>query len=280
MKNSGNWAHHLLFCDNVVTKNVTVEAGHDGFDASVCRNVLIEDCSFYTGDDCIAGFGNTNVFVNRCVLNSSCSAFRFGGTNVYIKNCKAYAPGKYSFRGGLSKQEKIAGVMANAENSRNNMLCFFTYYADYSVPIPEIPRNIVIENCEIYEADKLMHYNFSGNEAWQRYRPLESIRFENVKAFNIRMPSVIYGSKEVPIIVELENTDISVHPDSKNIAVIHAANFKKILLENVKIENPKGECLIKCWTDCGDIEIKNLESSFSKENYIKYSDSEFECRPI
>ena len=92
VKNSANWAHNMLFCDNVAVTNVRVEAGHDGFDAAVCKNVSITDCEFYTGDDCIAGFGNTNVIVDNCILNSSCSAFRFGGTNVLIKRCRAFAP--------------------------------------------------------------------------------------------------------------------------------------------------------------------------------------------
>ena len=40
------------------------------------------------------------------------------------------------------------------------------YVADYSVPIPDEPGNIVVENCEIYGADKFLHYNFSGTETW------------------------------------------------------------------------------------------------------------------
>ena len=40
IKNSANWAHNMLFCENITVKNVTVEAGHDGFDAAVCKNIL------------------------------------------------------------------------------------------------------------------------------------------------------------------------------------------------------------------------------------------------
>ena len=65
---SANWAHNLLFCSNITADNITVEAGHDGFDASVCDNLTIRNSAFYTGDDCIAGFGNVNVLVENCTL--------------------------------------------------------------------------------------------------------------------------------------------------------------------------------------------------------------------
>lgn len=279
LKNSGNWAHHLLFCDNVAASKIKVEAGHDGFDAAVCRNILIEDCEFYTGDDCIAGFGNTNVFVNNCVLNSSCSAFRFGGTNVYIKGCKAYAPGKYSFRGSLSKEEKIAGTMATSENARNNMLSFFTYYADYSVPIPEEPGNIVIEDCEICGADRFLHYNFSGNETWQRYRPLRDITFKNIKASDVSMPSTLYGTETNKVELIMKNVSVSMREGSYVSEFIRACNYERISIDEMSIEGFDGECIVKSKGN-GNLEMKNINCLSNIKSYVLQTEEDFIIKTI
>ena len=174
-----------MFCDNIEVNNITVLAGHDGFDAAVCNNLRITDSAFYTGDDCIAGFGNVNVFVSHCFMNSACSAMRFGGTNVLVENCRMFGPCKYFFRGSLSDDEKRSGCML-AQNGRKNMLSAFTYYADYSLPIAKQPGNIIIKNCKVENADKLLHYNYSGTETWQKNRPLADITFENISIFRLK----------------------------------------------------------------------------------------------
>ena len=40
IKNCGNWAHNLLFCENISVSKITALAGHDGFDAAVSRNII------------------------------------------------------------------------------------------------------------------------------------------------------------------------------------------------------------------------------------------------
>lgn len=279
VKNSANWAHNLLFCENISVSNIKVEAGHDGFDAAVCQNISILDSEFYTGDDCIAGFGNTNVLVENCILNSACSAFRFGGTNVYIKACKAYAPAKYSFRGELSKEEKITGTMTTMENSRNNMLCFFTYYADYSVPIPREPGNIIIEDCEILGADKFLHYNFSGNETWQRYRPLRSIAFQNIKATDISMPLALYGTTECKVELKMKNVSVSIRQDASLRELIRACNYERILIDDMQIINYNGECLVRT-KGMGSVEMNNIQSSLDQKGYVMQTQDDFVIKKI
>ena len=279
VRNSANWAHNMLFCENITVHNIKVEAGHDGFDAAVCRNISITDSEFYTGDDCIAGFGNTNVFVENCILNSACSAFRFGGTNVYIKHCRAYAPGRYSFRGKLSKEEKIAGVMATNENSRNNMLSFFTYYADYSVPIPCEPGNIVIEDCEILGADRFLHYNFSGNETWQRYRPLRDITFKDIKAVDLAMPMTLYGTESNKVELTMENIHISVREGSTMDELIRACHYSRISIAQMYVDGFDGTCLIRS-KGIGEISVRDVVCDLPEEAYVERTDEDFIIKKI
>lgn len=62
------WSTHPVYCEDVVFRNVTVHGGADGIDVDSCRNVLIEGCSFETGDDCISlksGRGSEGLAIAR-----------------------------------------------------------------------------------------------------------------------------------------------------------------------------------------------------------------------
>ena len=279
IRNTGNWAHNLLWCENISVEQITVLAGHDGFDAAVCRNVSIKNSDFYTGDDCIAGFGNANVCVSGCKLNSSCSAFRFGGTNVRVRDCEIWGPGKYSFRGVLSMEEKRACAPSpeTGKGGRSNCLSVFTYYADYSVPIPERPGNILIENCHVRNVDRFLHYNFSGNETWQRYRPLDDITFRDMEAEDIGMPLTAWGDELDRVELRLRDVRIRMREGSGADSLIRAGNFSRITLENVHVENLHAPALIKQWTE-GEISLRNVEHT--AETDVARTEEDFFCRPI
>ncbi|MBP3359767.1 MAG: right-handed parallel beta-helix repeat-containing protein [Clostridia bacterium] len=279
IKNSANWAHALFDCSNITMENVCVEAGHDGIHVTSCSNVTINNCRFYTGDDCVAGIDNHNVTVTSCIMNTACSAFRFGGTNVLIDDCNIFGPAKYLFRGSLSDEEKRTGAMPNASH-RYNMLSAFTYYSDFSREIKSTVTNIIMQNCTVENADRFLHYNFSGNETWQINKPLEQITFENIKASGIRNPVTAYGDAEKKISLTLKNCILEFAEDREEAPFMHLCNFKEVLLQNTTVKNIKGDILIKSWS--GD---KNLIcSGFSAENFDKtdifYTDEQFVCKPI
>lgn len=101
------WTIAPTYCESVIIKNVTVitsgENGRtpngDGVDVSSCRNVLIENCTFDTGDDCIAikaGRGRDGL---RVALPSE---------NVVIRNCTVYHG-----HGGIVIGSETAGGVRN-----------------------------------------------------------------------------------------------------------------------------------------------------------------------
>lgn len=56
-QNTPFWQHHPTACKNVVIRGVTTNSigpNNDGFDPDACADVLVEGCTFNTGDDCIA----------------------------------------------------------------------------------------------------------------------------------------------------------------------------------------------------------------------------------
>lgn len=57
LKNSPFWQMHPLLCRSVIIRGVTASSlgpNNDGCDPESCTDVLIENCTFNTGDDCIA----------------------------------------------------------------------------------------------------------------------------------------------------------------------------------------------------------------------------------
>ena len=257
IRNTGNWAHNVFYSEDIVMENVTTLAGHDGIHCTSCRNIRITDS----------------------VCNTACSGLRFGGTNALIRDCKFFGPAKYFFRGSLSLEEKKSGAQAHQPH-RVNMLSVFTYYADFSVEIPEQPGNIVITDCTVDNVDRFLHYNFSGNERWQAHRPLESVKFANIKATGIGMPLTAYGSSDVPLTLTMRDVEVAFREDVENTAFLHTAYADRILLENVSIQKKADAPLIKCWTLGGDIVLRNVKCDIPQGNRIVYTDEPFKCKAI
>lgn len=279
VKDSANWAHAIFFSDNILVENVTVLAGHDGVDLRGCDNVKIINSKFLTGDDCVAGQDNHSILVRNCELNSACSAIRFGGRDVLFDNCHIYGPSKYYFRGSLSKNDKISGVPVSS-NIKKNMLSVFTYYSDYSLNVRKQPGDITIRNCQVENVDRFLHYNFSGNEPWQKNKPLKNIRFENIKATGISFPLNAYGTKQLPITIELVNIDFSFREGFEASDFMHVCHFDKITLKNVTVNNYKGKAFIKTWSDDRNLEIENLNCDVQKDRLLITAEEKYVCNPI
>ncbi|MDR3366229.1 MAG: glycoside hydrolase family 28 protein [Prevotellaceae bacterium] len=107
------WVIHPLLCDQLTVRNVTVVShgpNSDGCDPESCSNVLIEGCTFDTGDDCIAiksGRNNDgrrwnkpseNIIVRRCKMKDGHGGVVIGSEisggyrNLYVENCEMDSP--------------------------------------------------------------------------------------------------------------------------------------------------------------------------------------------
>jgi polygalacturonase len=100
LRQSPFWQHHAVNCRNVVFRRVHANSygpNSDGFDPESCDGVLIEDCTFDTGDDCIAIKAGKN------------RDTQYGPTrNVVIQNCKMQ-----SGHGAVTLGSEMAGGIEN-----------------------------------------------------------------------------------------------------------------------------------------------------------------------
>ncbi len=80
--NSPFWELHPVLCSNVTVRDVHIDSlgvNNDGCDPESCSDVLIEDCTFNTGDDCISPKAGTDADGRR--VNVPCE-------NVVVQNCR------------------------------------------------------------------------------------------------------------------------------------------------------------------------------------------------
>ena len=119
MLRSPFWVIHPLLSKNITVRNVKVwneGPNGDGCDPESCENVLIEGCTFHTGDDCIAiksgrnadgragatgrfaGIPSKNLIIRNCVMEDGHGGVVIGSEisggcqNVFAENCKMDSP--------------------------------------------------------------------------------------------------------------------------------------------------------------------------------------------
>jgi polygalacturonase len=105
--NSPMWEIHPVLCTNVTVRKVTVRShgpNNDGCNPESCRDMLIEDCEFDTGDDCIAIKSGRNADGRRLNIPSE---------NIIVRGCR-FKDG----HGGVTIGSEISGGARNvfAEN--------------------------------------------------------------------------------------------------------------------------------------------------------------------
>ena len=102
IKNSPMWEIHPVLCTNVAVRGLHISThgpNNDGCDPESCRDVLIEDCYFDTGDDCIAVKSGRNADGRRLNVPSE---------NIVIRNCTMR-----DGHGGITVGSEISGGVRN-----------------------------------------------------------------------------------------------------------------------------------------------------------------------
>ncbi|MCI6503624.1 MAG: family 43 glycosylhydrolase [Prevotella sp.] len=85
LKNSPFWCIHPLYCEDVTVRNVTIDShfpNNDGCDPESSRRVLIENCTFRTGDDAVAIKAGRDADGRRVARPSE---------DIVIRHCRFYS---------------------------------------------------------------------------------------------------------------------------------------------------------------------------------------------
>ena len=174
------WILHPVLCNSVTITNVRVEShgpNSDGCDPESCKDVLIKNCYFNTGDDCIAlksgrnaegrkmNIPCENIVIQNCTMANGHggvvigSEISGGARNIYAENCYMSSPAlerairikTSSNRGGTIENLFFRNIKVG--QVKEHAIIATMFYEDSGSYVPVI-RNIRIENMSVERGGK------------------------------------------------------------------------------------------------------------------------------
>ncbi|OXA90481.1 glycoside hydrolase family 28 protein [Flavobacterium hercynium] len=182
--NAPFWILHPLKSNNVIVDGVTITShgpNNDGCDPEYSQNVLIKNCTFNTGDDCIAiksgrdadgrrvGIPSKNIIVQNCkmidghggvVMGSEISA---GVNNVFVENCIMDSPNlerairikTNSKRGGTTEDIYVRNIeVGTVKECVLRATMFYNVYGSQNGDFIPTIKNISLENIKVKNGGK------------------------------------------------------------------------------------------------------------------------------
>jgi len=217
--NSPFWILHPIKTNNMIIDGVTVNShgpNNDGCDPEYSQNILIKNCTFNTGDDCIAikagrdGDGrrvaipSKNIIVQNCkmidghggvVIGSEISA---GVNNVFVENCIMDSPHldrairikTNSKRGGVIENIYVRNLeVGTVKECVLKLNMFYNVYGSQTGNFIPVIRNVSLENITVKNGGK-----YSVWAEGYAASPVENITLKNV---NIKKVDSLYLLKNV-----------------------------------------------------------------------------------
>jgi hypothetical protein len=200
VKDAGNYAHIMEGCTNGSLRGVRVTGGWDGIDLFNCRNFLITDCRFETGDDCVAGGGWEKVVVSNCTLNSNCNGmrnYRGGLKDVIFSNILINGPSLFKHR------------THDTPSKREDLIYHNSWHGDYDslsgfwLAGGGLIENLIISDVTIRDLRCPIWMSLQGSFSGQSQdAAIRNVHISNLTATGVGKPNVatlIQGSVEKPI---------------------------------------------------------------------------------
>jgi polygalacturonase len=225
--NSPMYEMHPVLCKNVTVRNVTVSShgpNNDGCDPESSVDVLIDGCTFDTGDDCIAiksgrnadgrrlHAPSENIIVQNCVMKDGHGGVTMGSEcsgdirNVFAQDCRMDSPNldrvlrfkNNAIRGGLIEHVYMRNVKCGQVASAAIDVDFY-YEEGAKGPFTPVVRDVEVVNLEVKKCAN----------AW-------SLRgFQNAPISNIRLKDCTFDNAVKPAVSEnvkglnLENVTVN-----------------------------------------------------------------------
>jgi polygalacturonase len=232
--NSPMWEIHPVLCRGVTVRGVTVRShgpNNDGCDPESCRDVLIDGCTFDTGDDCIAlksgrnddgrrlNVPVENVVIRNCsmkdghggvVIGSEISG---GARNVFAEACRMDSPQldralrikTNSVRGGTIEgiylRDVTIGQVAEAVVTIN-----FFYEEGDAGTFPPVVRDVHLQNVTSRKSEYALLLR-----GYER-APITNVRLSDCRFDGVAKPDVLEHVKGL----EFDNVTVNGQPRRKS----------------------------------------------------------------
>ena len=225
--NSPMWELHPVLCQSVTIRNVTINShgpNNDGCDPESCRDVLIERCSFDTGDDCIALKSGRNddgrrlhtavenIVIRDCTMKDGHggvvigSEISGGARNIFAERCQMDSPRldrvlrlkTNSVRGGVIENVYMRDVTVGQVAEAVVTIDFFYEEGDAGKYPPTV-RNIEVRKV----TSKKSQYAFLLRG--YPHAPITGVRVVNCRFDGVEKADVLESVKD------LELTNVSIN---------------------------------------------------------------------
>jgi unsaturated rhamnogalacturonyl hydrolase len=193
IRRSPMWEIHPLLCTNVIVRGVEIVShgpNNDGCDPESCRDVLIEDCTFDTGDDCIAiksgrnndgrrvGVPSENLIVRNCTMRDGHGGVVIGSEiaggcrNVFAEDCQMDSSNlervlrlkSNAVRGGVIENVFMRNITVGQVKDAVLQVDFL-YEEGANGPHKPVARNIRMENITVAHTPRVLNVvGFAGAE--------------------------------------------------------------------------------------------------------------------
>ena len=227
IRRSPMWEIHPLLCTNVTVRGVDIfshGANNDGCDPESCRDVLIENCVFDTGDDCIAiksgrnndgrrvGVPSENLVIRNCTMRDGHAGTAIGSeisgscSNVFVENCEMSSPNlvcalrlkSNAVRGGVLQNIFMRNV--NVGRVADSVLQIdFLYEEGAKGGFKPVAKNVVMENITVAQTPRVL--NVRGFPA----ADISGVRIYNSSFKQIRKPDMVLDADVKLVDCSLEN---------------------------------------------------------------------------
>jgi len=217
--NSPMWEIHPVLCTNVIVRGVSINShgpNNDGCNPESCRDVLIEGCSFDTGDDCIAlksgrnndgrrvGVPVENVIVRDCTMKDGHggvtigSEISGGARNIFAERCRMDSPQldralrikTNSVRGGVIERVFMRDVKIG-EVREAIIAVDFNYEEGDAGSFTPIVRDIEVRNVTSSKS------NYALLLRGYARTPVTNLRVQNCEFANVARPDVLENVKDI-----------------------------------------------------------------------------------
>ncbi|MBI4891593.1 MAG: glycoside hydrolase family 28 protein [Acidobacteria bacterium] len=225
--NSPMWEIHPVLCRNVTVRGVTVRShgpNNDGCDPESCVDVLIENCKFDTGDDCIAiksgrnrdgrrvNAPTENIIIRGCEMKDGHGGVTIGSEvsggvrNVFAENCRMDSPNldrvlrlkTNAVRGGFIENVYMRNVTVGQVADAVLHADFFYEEGEKGDFLPRV-KNIVMEDVTCGRSQRAIYIRAFAKA------PVEQVRLARCTFDNVKQGDVLENVKG------LEQVDVRVN---------------------------------------------------------------------
>ena len=214
IKDSPFWIVHPLMSENITVRNIHVNShgpNNDGCNPESCKNVLIENCFFNTGDDCIAiksGRNNDgrkwdipsqNIIVRDCKMENGHGGVVMGSeisggcNNIFVENCVMDSPElerairikTNSKRGGVVEDLYVRNVeVGQVAEAAVKINCSYESSEGKGNYLPTV-RNIYINNMTCQTTERALYLRGIENKDCVYDIYIRNTRFKTVEKENL-----------------------------------------------------------------------------------------------